>query len=146
MKDPGSLGNNVLYLAGHITKTIHNQLTAAFAAHRIPLTVEQFSLLSTLWYNDGMNQQSLAIALNRDKTTIARMVQIMEKNNLLVKVADKSDMRNKLIYTTNKGKNLQEQAVRLAGELYVRALDGLDENALAKTIQMLQSINKNLVS
>ena len=55
-------------------------------------------------------------------------------------------MRNKLIYTTNKGKNLQEQAVRLAGELYVRALDGLDENALAKTIQMLQSINKNLVS
>ncbi|MCA6079214.1 MarR family winged helix-turn-helix transcriptional regulator [Fulvivirga sedimenti] len=146
MKDPGSLGNNVLYLAGHITKTIHNQLTAAFAANQIPLTVEQFSLLSTLWYNDGMNQQSLAAALNRDKTTIARMVQIMEKNDLLVKVADKTDLRNKLIYTTNKGKKLQEKAVALAGQLYIRALEGLDESSLSKTVQLLQNIHKNLIS
>ena len=146
MKDPGSLGNNALYLAGHITKIIHNQLTAAFAAHQIPLTVEQFSLLSTLWYNDGMNQQSLAFALNRDKTTIARMVQIMEKNDLLLKVADKSDLRNKLVYTTNKGKRLQEKAVSLAGELYVRALGGLDEKSLSSAVHILQSIHKNLVS
>ncbi len=146
MKDPGSLGNNALFLAGHITKTIHNQLTAAFTEHEIPLTVEQFSLLSTLWYSDGMNQQSLAEALNRDKTTIARMVQIMEKNDLLVKIPDKDDLRNKLIYTTNKGKKLQNEAVKLAGELYVRALRGLKQKSLLETIHTLQAIHKNLIS
>ncbi len=144
MKDPKSLENNILFLAGRITRRIHAAVTEAFRLKGFDLTVEQFTVLASLWYEEGINQQALAYQLDRDKTTIARIIHIMEKKNLLVRIPDKSDQRNKLIYLTSKGKSLQDELIRTAGTVYARALAGMQESDLEAGVKALRIINKNL--
>ncbi len=144
MQDPKSLKNNILFLTGQITKRVHEAVTDGFRAGGYDVTVEQFTVLSSLWYEEGINQQMLAEQLDRDKTTIARIVGNMEKKSLLVRVPDKDDQRNKLIYLTARGKELQDKLVKKAGEVYIRALNSIETKDLDQGIRILTHISKNL--
>jgi DNA-binding MarR family transcriptional regulator len=144
MQDPKSLQNNILFLTGQITKRVHESVTNGFREEGHDVTVEQFTVLSSLWYEEGINQQMLAHQLDRDKTTIARIVRNMEKKSLLVRIPDKDDQRNKLIYLTARGKELQDKLARKAGEVYVRALNSIDQEDLNQGVRILTHIRKNL--
>lgn len=144
MKDPTSLENNVLFLAGKITKRIHSAVSEAFRREGYDLTVEQFTILASLWYAEGVNQQTLSDQLDRDKTTITRVIRGMEKNNLLVRVPDRSDQRNKLIYLTALGRSLQNELIPIAGTVYTKALAGLEEGQVQAGVRLLSEINNNL--
>ena len=141
---PTSLENNIIYLAGELTHVLHRALTSSFKKNKIHVTVEQFSILALLFYKNGINQQEISVALNRDKTTIARVISNMERNKLVARVMDKSDSRGKLIHLTTKGKNLQQRAIRHSGELYFRAIKGVSKGALHDTNRTLSAILKNL--
>lgn len=144
MKDPKSLENNLLFLAGEVTRKVNNEIKAAFRGAGYDITVEQFSILAVLWYEEGINQQFLADHLDRDKTTITRVVKNMEKSNLLVRVPDQADKRNNLIYLTSKGKELQNDLILLSGKTYVQALGNLPEDNLNQAISLFQKILNNL--
>ena len=101
---PNSLENNVIFLADKFSHLFHHALTVAFKKHRIPVTVEQFSILALLFYKNGINQQEISVLLNRDKTTVARVIVNMEKNKLILRMTDRNDNRGKLIYLTDQGK------------------------------------------
>ena len=144
MKNPESLNDNILFMAGRITKRVHDAVTNAFREGGYDITVEQFSVLTSLWYEEGINQQTLAEQQDRDKTTIARIVNNMEKKGLVVRIPDRSDQRNKLIYLTVKGRELQEHLVILAGQVYIKALKSLDQDDLDAGIRLLTRITHNL--
>ena len=144
MKKPDSLNSNLLFLSGKLTKRLHEVLTELISENGFDVTVEQFSILSVLWYQDGVNQQYLADELDRDKTTIVRILNNMERNNLLVRVYDKSDKRLKRVYLTHKGKELQGRMIPLSGEVYLSALRGITEKDLVKAVGVLTRAIKNL--
>lgn len=132
MKSPSSLDQNIIYLAGEFAHRFHKALTDAFRQHGFTLTVEQFSILAILWYRDGINQRDISEQLGRDKTTIARVINTMEKNKLVKRVTDPRDTRGKLVMLAPKGRSMQEKTVALAGALYmkcVKSLTAIERNA-----------------
>ena len=144
MKTPESISANILFLTGLITNRLTYSINRSFREAEIDITLEQFSILTLLWYKEGRNQQELANELSRDKTTVTRTLKNMFGKNLLVKVPDKSDRRNNLIYLTNKGKELQERCIRITGNYYVRALDNLSEPEVDYAIVALNKILSNI--
>ena len=144
MQAPHSLDTNVLFLCGQITKRVHEQLTREFTNRGFNVTVEQFSILAYLWYAEGANQQELSEALDRDKTTIARVIRNMEIKDLLVRVNDKDDQRVKRIYLTESGKKLQDEMVEASARVYGKALNNLGDKELKAALELLQKINSNL--
>ena len=144
MKEPQSLDTNLIYLAGRLTKRVHEILTEDFRQAGFGITVEQFGILSLLWYQDGINQQTIADRLERDKTTIVRIIENMVRKNLIVKITDKNDLRNKLIYLTHKGKELQAESIEVAGKTYLKALDGISDDEVDIEVRLLQRILRNL--
>ena len=104
MRTPQDISDNIMFLSGLITNTLANNINRSFREAGIEITIEQFSILALLWYKEGYNQQEIAVAMKRDKTTIARVIRNMFEKNLLVKVPDCNDRRNNLIYLTKKGK------------------------------------------
>ncbi|MEM1123905.1 MAG: MarR family transcriptional regulator, partial [Bacteroidota bacterium] len=56
-------------------------------------------------------QQDLAISVVKDKATIARALELMEKQNIIVRIKDEKDKRNKKIFLTHKGRQLQHQVL-----------------------------------
>lgn len=145
MKSPRSLEQNVVYLAGEFAHRFHKALTGAFRANGLNLTVEQFSILALLWYGDGINQQEISERLGRDKTTVARVLNTMEKNQLIQRMIDPRDTRGKLVTLTTKGKSLQKKAVRLSGQWYAKCVGSLtsaeEKAGIAVLLKMMNSLS-----
>lgn len=137
---PASLDQNIIYLCADFSHKFSQAMAAAFREHDIDITAEQFSILVTLWYRDGISQKDISGQLNRDKTTITRVLMNMKKNKLIKQVTDANDNRSNLIYLTAKGRKLQQAGVGVAGAIYQKVLAGLAPAQLKTGIDMLQKM------
>jgi DNA-binding MarR family transcriptional regulator len=93
-------------MLGRASHKMRLLLDKVLAENNMDLNVEQFLLLKCLSFNDGINQQELSKIIDRDKTTIARIVSKMEKKNMVLRVQSKEDKRVNNIYLTNFGKEV----------------------------------------
>lgn len=144
MPTPNSLSSNIVYLCGEFTHKFHQMLTREFKDNAIGVTVEQFSVLAMLFYREGVSQQEISDGLGRDKTTVARVISIMERDDLVKRVMNKEDNRGKLIYLTRKGRSMQQKAVAVSGKLYVKAISSLKESQLKAAMKVMSAMTNNL--
>ncbi len=144
METPKSLDENIIFQMGETSRLVHKRVTAIFAERGFDVTVEQFGVLALLWYKEGVKQQDIADGLNRDKTTITRIVENMINSNLIVKVPDQLDKRNKLTFLTQKGKALQKEMVEASGLVYYQALNNITPKDIEKCLAILKKMMNNL--
>lgn len=137
---PEGLDQNIIYLSAEFAHRFSQVLAAAFKQHNIDITAEQFSILVVLWYRDGISQKEISEQLNRDKTTITRVLMNMKKNKLIKQVTDAEDNRSNLIYLTAKGKEIQKAGVQVSGQLYMKVLKGISQDQLLTGINVLQKM------
>jgi len=64
-------------------------------------------VLADLWQEDGINQKDLGLSVIKTKSSINKILEALEKHELIIKKEDPSDKRNKLIFLTKDGKNLR---------------------------------------
>ncbi|MEN8138942.1 MAG: MarR family transcriptional regulator [Bacteroidota bacterium] len=101
-------------------RTSHNMsllLDKVFHKNDVDLNVEQFVLLKILSFNDGLNQKKLSELIDRDKTTIARLITKMEKKNMLLRVNSREDKRVNNVYITNYGKEILHEVLPFIREV-----------------------------
>lgn len=134
---PASLQGNIIYLCGEFSHQFHRALTQVFRQQRIKVTVEQFAVLVLLYYKKQLNQQEISSSLNRDKTTIARVISNMVARKLVRRVKDEKDGRIKMIALTRAGEVTQEKAVLASGELYLQATEGINYRELAIALKVM---------
>lgn len=144
MEDPKSLDENIIFQIGETSRLFHKRVTTIFSERRFNVTVEQFGVLALLWYKEGVKQQDIADGLKRNKTTITRIIENMINSNLIVKVPDQLDKRNKLIFLTQKGKALQKEMVEASGLVYYQALNNILFKDIEKCLVILKQMMKNL--
>ena len=143
--EPVSLNDNLPFLLGDINHRIYQKVSRLFRENNFGVTLEQFSVLTILWYEDGLKQQEIALRLNRDKTTITRIINNMIRENLVIKVPDKTDQRVTLVYLTHYGRQSQEKMVRVTGNIYMQLMNGLEKSEIDRLIKYLNKIKSNLI-
>jgi DNA-binding MarR family transcriptional regulator len=74
------------------------------------LTLRQFSLLAALEGNDGASQSDLVISTGIDRSTLADMIQRMEKSGLVKRADSKLDARAKAVSIAPKGRKALDRA------------------------------------
>lgn len=137
---PEGLNQNIIYLSAEFAHRFSQVLAAAFKQQNIDITAEQFSILVVLWYRDGISQKEISEQLNRDKTTITRVLMNMKKNKLIKQVMDAEDNRSNLVYLTAKGKAIQKAGVQVSGQLYMKVLKDIPQAQLLTGISVLQKM------
>ena len=108
------------------------------------MTIEQFSILAVLFYQNGINQKELGTLLGRDKTTMTRIISNMARNKLIRRISDQNDGRGKLIYLTAKGGAIQKKAVAVSGKLYQQTVGNIPEKELKQGMTLLAKMIKNV--
>src|SRR6476661_9261225 len=96
------------FISGQASTAIARRLQKKFNGEGLNLTIEQWSILYHLWKEDGKSQQELCSATFRDKPSITRLIDNLERGNLVKRVADENDRRINLIYLTRQGHKLQD--------------------------------------
>ena len=132
------------FISGVASTAIARRLQKKFNASSLNLTIEQWSVLYHLWKEDGQSQQDLCNASFRDKPSITRLIDNLEKLNLVKRVADERDRRINKVYLTASAKKLQESSMLLAEETLNEALDGVPPEQVDLCKQVLQKVYDNL--
>src|SRR5690606_7607124 len=123
---------------------IARRLQKKFNRAGLALTIEQWSVLYQLWKHDGSSQQALCDRTFRDKPSITRLVDNLEKRLLVKRVPSESDRRINLVFLTRQGLNVQEETMRLAGETLEEGLEGISAEDIDRCKQILQQVYDNL--
>jgi DNA-binding MarR family transcriptional regulator len=133
--------DNIIYLISSFAHHFNRALTVAFQRNGLPVTAEQFSVLTLLAQEDGINQQEISRRLERDKTTVTRVLTNLINRGLVRHKTDSADGRARIIHLTPTGRKLHENAVSISASLYIQALEGVSGRELDQLIGFLQQLN-----
>jgi DNA-binding MarR family transcriptional regulator len=132
------------FITGKASTAIARRLQKNFKQNGIDITIEQWSVLYHLWKEDGLSQQQLCDATFRDKPSITRLVDNLEKLQLVKRVASKDDRRINMIYLTPSAQQLQVQSMELANQTLNEALEGVTHGQVEIAKEVLQKVYENL--
>lgn len=131
-------------LNGKVSLVVSRALTRGFRAAGINITPEQFTVMACLWRSDGITQQGLCDETNKDKPSMTRLIDTLEKQNLVVRIADRTDRRNNLIHLTQAGKELKKQASDIALSVTKQALNDISIEQLTTCRTVLNKVLQNI--
>lgn len=108
------------------------------------ITKEQWVLLRILSHHNGVSQNEVACFSNRDKTTMTRLVNTMEKKNLIARIPSVEDKRINLLYLTKQGEKMLEDTYPIVENLMGELREGLSQDEIATLIKGLKIIQDNI--
>lgn len=120
----------------HLSKLMHER--------QLPITPDQFRVLSHLWQTDGLQQSELALCTNRNRANVTRIIDILEREGIVTRQDDPTDRRVFRIYLTALGKSLRDETARCAAQSVADSLQGLSEQEIAIATRVLKKIKENV--
>lgn len=132
------------FITGKASIAIARRLQRKFNNASLNLTIEQWSVLCQLWKEDGISQQDLCNHTFRDKPSITRLVDNLEKLNLVKRVPSESDRRINLIRLTRQGARLEDETMKLAEDTLNEALTGISGEHVNLCREILHQVYENM--
>jgi DNA-binding MarR family transcriptional regulator len=129
---------------GMASTAIARRLQKHFRQAGLEITIEQWSILYHLWLEDCLSQQELCNRTFRDKPSITRLVDNLEKQKLVKRLASKTDRRINLVCLTDAAKNLQSVTIDLANQTMDEALAGVMKDEIETVKKVLHQVYENL--
>lgn len=124
--------------------SMFRHLSKLMKEQNLPITPEQFSVLSHLWQKDGLQQTELALCTNRNRANVTRILDILERESIVERRDDSNDRRVFRIYLTDKGKSLREATAKCAEQSIKDSLKGLTKDEIDTCIKVLLKIKSNV--
>ncbi|MFA6702967.1 MAG: MarR family transcriptional regulator [Dysgonamonadaceae bacterium] len=131
-------------LSGKISRAINRTVLKAFSQEGIDITTEQWTILSCLWNKDKIIQQEICDLTQKDKPSVTRLIDNLEKKDLVRRVLDPSDRRNNLIHLTSRGISLKQKTTEVVNGIVNHALKDISDDELISAKDVLLRIMYNL--
>ncbi|MEI8141386.1 MAG: MarR family transcriptional regulator [Chitinophagia bacterium] len=128
---------------GIASTAVARRLQKNFRNAGLEITIEQWSILYHLWKEDGLSQQELCTRTFRDKASITRLIDNIERLGLVERIASKEDRRVNLVYLTDASKPLQEATYNLANQTMNEALQGISKEEIEIVKSVFQRVYEN---
>ncbi|MBG9375715.1 MarR family transcriptional regulator [Panacibacter sp. DH6] len=129
---------------GIASSAIARRLQKHFREAVLDITIEQWSILYHLWQEDCISQQDLCKRTYRDKPSMTRLIDNLEKQKLVKRMASKEDRRKNLICLTPAARDLQTLTIDLANQTMDEALSGLSKTEIETAKKVLYRVYDNL--
>ena len=101
-------------------------------------------ILLLLWQADGRSPYQIADIIGKDRAGVTRLIDGLEKRNLVLRIKDKNDFRQKQVYLTTKGKAMEKELIPLGLCNMKKANQGISAEEIASCKAVLKKIHKNL--
>ena len=119
-------------------------LAAKLREMGVPLTPEQFMLIDILWNQGEMTQQQLADQLQKDKNSVTKLVDAIEKKGFVIRKQNPHDRRANTLVLTEKANELKPGAKQKGISILDQILEGISEDELRSFLSTLRKLNSNM--
>ncbi len=143
VKEKFRVEENLDYLVSVVVQNMKNSLYRDFREKGHNITPEQWSVLAKLYYEDGVYQKQIGDSLFKDKPTITRILDLMEKKNLIIRISDDKDRRKSKVYLTQDGKDLVNELIPIAEGFQARLTEEIPGEELEQFTRILEKISEN---
>jgi MarR family transcriptional regulator for hemolysin len=119
-----------------LKNNLHNQLKNS------GISSEQLKVLNLIISKQGCNQKELSESSDKDRSAITRILNILEINNLVKRETSPRDKREFLLYATEKGQDIYNEAVKVLN----RELAVVESLLSKKELKQLKVLLNKLIS
>ncbi len=131
---------------GKVSSAINRKLQRNFSAAGISITPEQWTVMLHLAERDGVTQQQLCNAVYKDKPSMTRLIDAMERANLVERRPDPHDRRANTVHLTAHGHEVKERAQKTALVTLKEALRGLRLDDLRTCQGAMRTVFENITA
>ncbi len=107
---------------------------------QLEITYEMLQVLAALWKKEQMNQQDIAIAIQKSKASVTPLIDNLCKRDLVRRVSDPNDRRNNLIELTVKGDEYRTLLDPVQQDLYRVILQEISEKKVLEITETLEKL------
>lgn len=104
------------------------------------ITFEMLQIMSCLWSEQGISQQTLAVRTAKDKACLTNLMLNLERKGYVCRHEDPKDRRNKLVYLTEKGEEFHQWIAPVLTAYYERLEQILGTEKLKQTDELLKRV------
>ena len=140
-----------MLLSKEITVELHltgcklkHYLATMLKQEHVPLTPEQFMLIDLLWNQGEMTQQELADQLHKDKNSVTKLVDAIERKGFVIRRQSRNDRRANTLLLTDKAEMLKPGAKKKGISILGKMLEGISEEELRTFLTTLRKLNNNM--
>ncbi len=134
----------ILFWVNRLSFMSRKELQSRFAGLGENIGGEEWAVLLMLWQRDGLLPSEIAETTTRDRTTTTRMLDRLVKKRLVARGSDKTDGRRVVVSLTERGQELREVLVPVAGAFVAEATKGLEQREIDQALDVLKAISKNI--
>lgn len=110
----------------------------------IDMTYEMLQIMHCLWHEQGVSQQILAEKTAKDKACLTNLMGNLEKKGWITRREDPSDRRNRLVYLTPAGEEVNDQIRPLVKDIYSEMGKQMGLEEIESCINQLEKLHEAL--
>lgn len=110
----------------------------------INITPEQYLVLDILWEKQSLSQQNIADIIQKDKNSVTKIIDSLEKKQLVRRVMDQKDRRINKIELTDEAIALEKITTDVAINFMNDTIKGIDNKDLDSFVNVMRQIKENL--
>ncbi|MEW5773601.1 MAG: MarR family transcriptional regulator [Thermodesulfobacteriota bacterium] len=141
---PYQLQDSLGYLVHRVSLAMAGRLNRDFAAAGYDVTVEQWKVLVRLWDAEGATHAELSARIGKNKASITRLVDGLERRGLVKRVAGRRDRRCKRVLLTEAGRSLREGLMALVHAALAEAQAGIPAERMDLCKDVLRRVLGNI--
>ena len=112
--------------------------------NNVDITPEQYLLIDLLWDEGPLTQKEIADRMQKDKNSITKLIDGLEKKGYVLRETDNNDRRKNVVVVTAYGQAQKQEITHIAINAAGNILGGIPEDELAKVAEVLNKLNKTM--
>ena len=110
----------------------------------INLTPEQYLVMDILWDAEVLSQQAIADIIQKDKNSVTKFIDSLEKKGLVYRQVNKKDRRVNNIVVSEEGMKLKARTTEVAISMMRNVLKNIKEEDLMALDKVMNQIKENI--
>lgn len=124
--------------------SIKDEIRKGFMKAGYDVTADQFAVLIRLWNEDGLSQRDLCEQCLKSKSNLTRILDSMEKKELICRRINKEDRRSFSINLTEKSHKMRKNLFLLASNMHEEIFNTVSKEDQEKMLKILEIILLNM--
>nr|WP_154984072.1 MarR family transcriptional regulator [Paenibacillus xylanexedens] len=108
------------------------------------VTPEQWSIISFMDLDKATTQKELAEAIDRDQTTVVRMIHSLERKGMVRRIVNDQDKRSHHLYLSPKGEEVKEKLLLTVQDAHNYVTRGIEPEELEQLKAILEKLYMNV--